>query len=86
MKNTNEMRRLLCEIYAIADNDEPKPLPGELLACFPRIMDLADKALTLLPCETCDGTKQVSTSRSIGFGNAIMDTCTDCQPKLLEKQ
>ena len=53
-----QLRQLMFEIFAIADNDEPLPVEGEPLCSFPRIKNLAEQALALLPCETCNGTKR----------------------------
>lgn len=39
---------LIAEIFAIADNDEPEALPGEQLASFPKIKELALQALAKL--------------------------------------
>ena len=73
-----QLRILLFEIFAIADNDEPDDEP---LCSFPKIKKLADQALALLPCPTCNGTgKKMSTDFHGGtFGNYL--PCSDCQPK-----
>lgn len=46
-----------------------------------KICDCVDEALALLPCETCNGTKQIPTAQSRGFGkeNEIIDACPDCK-------
>ena len=83
-----QLRQLLFEIFAIADNDEPLPVEGEPLCSFPRIKNLAEQALALLPCETCNGTRFVQAeceACAIGVSHSPSECgggkpCPDCQP------
>ena len=90
MKNTNKIRQLLKSIewIHVAFHEDDFFCPsckrskedGHYKDCQLK------QALALLPCETCGGTGKVPTPQSVGFGheNEIMDTCPNCQPKLLE--
>lgn len=73
----SQLRIILNNIVGELDCfDYREPTPPES-----RCLKHAIEALALLPCSTCNGTKQISTAQSRGFGkeNEILDSCPDCQ-------